>query len=342
MAFTRLLFNKHIITAFLLVQIWTSLVAGRTLPLVSMLERHEQWMTQHRRSYKDAAEKAQRLKIFKQNVQFIDSFNAAQNRSYKLAVNNFADLTNEEFLSTRTGFKMGYSRHNSSSFRYAHVAKIPSSIDWRTKGAVTDVKDQGRCSCCWAFSAVAAIEGINQVSRGNLVSLSAQELVDCDTNESRGCHGGFFDSAFEFIIRNKGLSTEADYPYEGVDGWCNAERDYSSRIGDIRGYENVPANSESALMKAVANQPVSVAIDASGYEFKYYTSGVFTGHCGTDLNHAVTVVGYGKTGDGIKYWVVKNSWGTNWGESGYVRLQRDSGTMGGLCGIAMHASYPIA
>lgn len=196
--------------------------------------------------------------------------------------------------------------------------------------------------CCWAFAAVGAIEGLNQLTTGDLVSLSEQELVDCETSRSNGCQGGFFDSAFEFVIRNEGLSRESDYPYEAAQGSCNVDRDSSPRAGRITGFEKVPENSESALMKAVANQPVSVGIDSNGYDFKYYSSGVFTGDCGTNLNHAVTAVGYGETSDGVKYWVVKNSWGSGWGEAGYMKIQRDSGSEGGLCGIAMQASYPTA
>ncbi|KAL2475220.1 KDEL-tailed cysteine endopeptidase CEP1 [Abeliophyllum distichum] len=230
---------------------------------------------------------------------------------------------------------------NTSSFSYENVTAVPSSMDWRKKGAVTGVKDQGQCGCCWAFSAVAAMEGINQLSTGKLISLSEQELVDCDTSEDMGCNGGLMDNAFEFIIKNHGLTTESSYPYDGTDGTCNTKKE-SSHAAKITGYEDVPANSESALLKAVAKQPVSVAIDASGSDFQFYSSGVFTGECGTDLDHGVTAVGYGTTTDGTKYWLVKNSWGTSWGENGYIRMQRDIDAEEGLCGIAMQASYPTA
>ena len=205
----------------------------------------------------------------------------------------------------------------------------------------TYIHDSTRAGSCWAFSAVAATEGINQLTTRDLVSLSEQELIDCDNTQSLGCRGGYPDKAFQYIADNDGLSPDSDYIYEATDGSCSPER-ATSRAGKISGYENVPANDEAALMKAVANQPVSVVIDAGGAGFQFYNSGVFMGECGTEMNHAVTVVGYGESSDGIKYWLVKNSWGPGWGEDGYVRIQRESGNVEGLCGIAKWASYPVA
>ncbi|KAL8460648.1 hypothetical protein ACS0TY_032242 [Phlomoides rotata] len=158
------------------------------------------------------------------------------------------------------------------------------------------------------------LEGINQLTTGTLISLSEQELVDCDTSGDEGCNGGLMDNVFEFIIGNQ-----------------------------TTGYKDVPSNSESTLKAAVANQHVSVAIDASGSDFQFYSSGVYTGECGTDLDHGVTAVGYGASSDGTKYWLVKNSWESSWGESGYIRMQRGiTAAHQGLCGIAMQASYPTA
>ncbi|KAL8133737.1 hypothetical protein AgCh_008975 [Apium graveolens] len=164
-------------------------------------------------------------------------------------------------------------------------------MDWRIKGTVTPIKDHGQCGYYRAFSAVAAMEGITQLKTSKLISLSEQELVDCDTSgEDQGCEGGLMDNAFDFIQQNYGLLTETNYPYSGTDGTCNANKE-ANHAATITGHEDVPVNSESALLKAVANQPIIVAIDASGNDLQFYSSGVFTGQCGTKSDHRVTAVG---------------------------------------------------
>jgi C1A family cysteine protease len=192
---------------------------------------------------------------------------------------------------------------------------------------------------CWAFSAVAAIEGINKIKGGNLTTLSEQMLVDCDiNNDDTGCHGGIMEKAYEFIIKNGGIATEDDYPYVARDKDCNKLKAKEVAV-KIKEYKKVPENDEKSLQAAVAKQPVSVAIHTS-FSFKFYSNGVFSGSCGTNVNHAVTVVGYGEE-QGRKYWIVKNSWGKDWGEDGYMKIKRGTKDKRGECGIATDCTYPV-
>ncbi|XP_023003481.1 cysteine proteinase COT44-like [Cucurbita maxima] len=308
-------------------------------------EIYDMWLAKHGKAYNGIEELEKRFLIFKDNLNFIDEHNS-HNRTYTVGLNMFADLTNEEyraaFLGTRSQPARRVMKAKSASRRYAvnDGDRLPESVDWRTKGAVAPIKNQGSCGSCWAFSTIAAVEGINQIVTGELISLSEQELVSCDTKYNSGCNGGLMDYAFQFIIDNGGLDTEEDYPYEGLDGQCDPTRE-NAKVVSIDGYEDVPANDEEALKKAVAHQPVSVAIEASGLALQLYQSGVFTGKCGSALDHGVVAVGYG-TENGVDYWLARNSWGTGWGEDGYFKLERNvKHTTDGKCGIAMEASYPV-
>ncbi|NP_001304248.1 vignain precursor [Vigna radiata] len=310
----------------------------------SLWDLYERWRSHHTVS-RSLTEKHKRFNVFKENVMHVHNTNK-MDKPYKLKLNKFADMTNHEFRSTYAGSKVNHhkmfrgTQHGNGTFMYEKVGSVPASVDWRKKGAVTDVKDQGQCGSCWAFSTVVAVEGINQIKTDKLVSLSEQELVDCDKEENQGCNGGLMESAFEFIKQKGGITTESNYPYTAQEGTCDASKVNDLAVS-IDGHENVPVNDENALLKAVANQPVSVAIDAGGSDFQFYSEGVLTGDCNTDLNHGVAIVGYGTTVDGTNYWIVRNSWGPEWGEQGYIRMQRNISKKEGLCGIAMMASYPI-
>ncbi|CAH9104863.1 unnamed protein product [Cuscuta europaea] len=344
-----------------LVLIWQMIfvmmsTSSSLLPITQ--EGHEKWMNYYGRVYENEMEKESRFAVFKENLEFIHAFNRKKNRSFRLGVNAFADLTNQEFRALRaTGYKSSRNlRLNDNSdanpphpnpFRYSNFTDIPSSLDWRKKGAVTAVKAQGfQCGSCWAFSAVAAVEGIHQISTGKLISLSEQQLIDCNSVNMTCQNGGNVGQAFEFIINNNnGLTNDQSYPYTGVsETGCRSKNSPAIKAAArITGYENVPINNETALLQAVANQPVSVGIDAGGgqaSEFQFYHGGVFSGRCGSQLNHDVTIVGYGTTVNGTDYWVVKNSWGSEWGEEGYIKMKRGILDAKGLCGLATSASYP--
>ncbi|KAI3763188.1 hypothetical protein L1987_53640 [Smallanthus sonchifolius] len=285
----------------------------------SLWRLYERWRNHHHVVEINHHEKHRRFNVFKCNIQHVHNTNK-MNKPYKLKLNKFADMTNHEFRSVYAGSKISHHRMlhgehiGNKSFMYANDDNIPASIDWRKKNAVTPVKNQGQCGSCWAFSTVVAVEGINQIKTKKLVSLSEQQLVDCDNSQNHGCNGGLMDLAFDFIKKNGGLTSEDNYPYTAKGGSCNTIK-HDDRVVSIDGHEDVPVNDEDALMKAVANQPVSVAIDAGGSDFQFYSQGVFTGKCGTELNHG--------------------------GENGYTRMQRGAPDKKGLCGIAMEASYPI-
>ncbi|KAG6779894.1 hypothetical protein NC652_012017 [Populus alba x Populus x berolinensis] len=303
-----------------------------------LVELFESWISRHGKAYNSLEEKLHRFEVFKENLKHIDQRNK-EVTSYWLGLNEFADLSHEEFKSKFLGLHPEFPRKKSSEdFSYRDVVDLPKSIDWRKKGAVTPVKNQGSCGSCWAFSTVAAVEGINRIVAGNLTSLSEQQLIDCDTSFNNGCNGGLMDYAFKFIVNNGGLHEEEDYPYLMEEGTCDEKRE-ELEVVTISGYHDVPRNDEQSLLKALAHQPLSVAIDASGRDFQFYSGGVFSGPCGTDLDHGVAAVGYGSS-SGIDYIIVKNSWGPKWGERGYLRMKRNTGKPEGLCGINKMASYP--
>ncbi|KAI4296902.1 hypothetical protein L6164_036822 [Bauhinia variegata] len=299
-------------------------------------------MAEHGRTYANDAEKEKRFKIFIENLKFIENFNNAGNNSYKMGLNMYSDLTPEEFISSHTGLRVPSLPKSSkvATLRPLNLDDVPASMNWTKEGAVTPIRNQGQCGSCWAFAAAAAVEGITQIKTGKLIPLSEQQLVDCSTNGGNdGCKGGWPDNAFQYIIDNNGLANETGYPYRnGANGTCRGS--LVSAAARISGYKRVPANNEGQLLQAVAMQPVSVNIGVHE-DFIKYERGIFKGRCNETLNHIVTIVGYGTDDGGAKYWLIKNSWGQSWGEGGYGRMLRDSGSPEGLCGIAMEASYPI-
>ncbi|KAK7820111.1 cysteine protease xcp1 [Quercus suber] len=283
-----------------------------------LIELFESWMSKHNKSYESIEEKLHRLEIFKDNLEHIDDTNKKVS-NYWLGLNEFADLSHEEFKNMYLGLNeaLPKKRQSPEEFTYRDVTDLPN---------------------CWAFSTIVAVEGINQIVTGNLTSLSEQELIDCDTKFNSGCNGGLMDYAFAYIVSSGGIHKEEDYPYLMKEGNCEMKRGELDVV-TISGYHDVPQNNELSLLKALANQPLSVAIEASSRDFQFYSGGIFDGHCGTELDHGVAAVGYG-TSKGLDYIIVKNSWGPKWGEKGYIRMKRNNGKPEGICGIYKMASYP--
>jgi cathepsin L len=312
-------------------------IALLCLGAVSAASQWESFKTVHGKSY-SPREEFFRRRIFEKNVVKINDHNLKNDLglvSFRLGLNKFADLTPAEFQSFK-GLRFNATRSHGETFD--QVRDLPATVDWRTKGYVTPIKDQAQCGSCWAFSATGSLEGQHFAKTGKLVSLSEQNLVDCSGSYGNmGCNGGLMDQAFQYIKANGGIDTEASYPYTAADGNCHFKQ---NAVGaTCTGYVDVASGDESALQKAVATVgPVSVAIDASNYSFQLYKDGVYDeASCSsTMLDHGVLAVGYG-TDSGTDYWLVKNSWGTSWGQKGYIQMSRNKNNQ---CGIATQSSYP--
>ena len=318
------------------------MIAPLLLALVALTPSFDDWAAQNGRTY-SPAEVSHRREIYSQNLVKITAHNQG-NSTWTMGVNKFADLTTAEFAALYTG---GFRAAAVAAPKHANlrvpVGANPASVDWTTKGAVTPVKDQGQCGSCWAFSTTGSTEGAWFLAKKSLVSLSEEQLVDCsDAEGNQGCNGGLMDYGFQFIIDNKGITTEAAYPYTaggGTSGTCQTGKPVAATITT---FTDVPANTELALETAIVQQPVSVAVEADQDVFQFYTSGVMTGTCGTQLDHGVLAVGYGTDTTGGEFYKVKNSWGASWGEAGYIRLGRGAKfNPSGQCGIQMVASYPV-
>ncbi len=318
----------------------------RTRELTTFLNEGDEWMQfsnfqeRFRKSYETIQEMESRFQIFRTNLRNIILHNLDHTQNFTMGINQFTDLTPEEFRAQyiNGGLRTEVGSYGCKSFS-SSASVAPASIDWRTKGAVTSVKDQGQCGSCWTFSSTGAVEGAWAISTGKLVDLAEQELVDCATGisyGSHGCNGGQMEGAFKYIIEH-GQCALSSYPYTAKDGSCQK----CTAVAHISSCSDVKPNDQISLKAAVAQQPVAIAIEADTRYFQSYSSGVLTSSsCGTNLDHGVLIVGYGAE-NGQDYWLVKNSWGTTWGDKGYVKIARSSSTNdAGICGIAMDPSFP--
>lgn len=317
-----------------------------------ILERFHNWAYEFRIEFETESHFYETFAKWADNDEFISIVNK-ENRGYTLAHNQFSGMDQEDwsrFLENQVDYYDNFELSEQQE-NVLNTTALPASIDWTTLGAVTPVKDQGQCGSCWTFSTTGALEGAFFIKYNKLVSFSEEQLVDCDNlkngGKDHGCNGGLMDNAFSWINKNGGLCTEDSYPYVSGNGPTGQACQKTCTLvsgSKIQKYIDVQNNNDNAMMSALVVGPVSVAIEADQREFQLYKSGVFTAPCGTSLDHGVLVVGYGTDqSSGLDFYKVKNSWGTSWGENGYIRLGRgpqyNNGE--GECGVLMEASYPV-
>jgi len=317
-------------------------------------ELFNDWKIKTDKTYESTEEELKRLLVWIQNHEIIESHNQ-KNLSFKLGHNHFSDLTNEEykrlnklgpyFPSTVVKRSKVFDENSESAvlrkLEEEKLEKLPSELDWRAEGAVTDVKDQGACGSCWSFSTTGAIEGANFIKTGNLVPLSEQMFVDCDPVDL-GCNGGLMDNAFQWEEDNGGLCSEDDYPYQAIQDVCKKDTCSIVPGSRIENFTDVKPDSVYALKTTVVQQPVAIAIEADTVAFQLYSSGVFNDMtCGVQLDHAVLLVGYGTDEVDGAYWIVKNSWSEAWGDEGYIKIAMKADNDEGICGILSLPSFPV-
>lgn len=300
------------------------------------------------RKYQSIEELELRFSIFRENLINIISHNMNENATFTMGINAYTDMTAQEFKKHLIG---GYKHveqvekvEGTTCGTYSGSSKtVPSSFDWRSKNVVNPIRQQGSCGSCYTFSTMSALESAWAIKTGILYDVSEQQVVDCANLKygDLGCNGGSITGTFNFAMDNK-ICKESEYPYTSGITQNSGTCQYCTGVISAMSCKNVPPKNQVLLKEAVSIQPVSVAIEADTNYFQSYSGGILTStSCGTNLDHAVVVVGYGTEGT-IDYWLVRNSWGTSWGEAGYFRILRTSSTNdAGICGIAMAPTFPI-
>ncbi len=346
-------------------------LVARTQAVVSnrdsiVMSRFAEWMAKHDIRSRDETHLAHIFNNWVDNDKYIEEINS-KNLSYTLGHNAYSGMNLEEF-----GELMGFKANSESIAKglrgnafdgvpvleqkeILSLEALPTSVDWRVKGAVTPTKNQLSCGSCYSFSNTGSLEGAYQIKYGNLVSFSEQQIVDCSQMQyggpNMGCNGGQIQKTMSWEGKNGGLCTEASYPY--VSGTTKTAGTCQKTCSLVSGSKivsstAVSANSDNAMMTALAQQPISVAVQANQRDFQLYSGNVFTGSCGTNLDHAVLLVGYGVS-NGLDYYILKNSWGsTQWGINGYMLLGKGNDPATGKpynggkgqCGVLMEGSYP--